>query len=161
MDAHGAVTSYGDNWHESLQLSNILGSGCITQVYKGKTEHNGNELLVAIKVKHPNVDDEIDSDLDIMRLSVYILERIPFDAFRNLRWLNLPGFVEEMATMLSIQLDLRREAEHLKRFNNNLNFKNNDVILFPKVRFVYVICLSFLMSCTMLKEINYPILTAC
>jgi hypothetical protein len=90
-------------------------------------------------VKHPNVDDDIDSDLDIMRLSVYILERIPFDAFRNLRWLNLPGFVEEMATMLSIQLDLRREAEHLNRFNNN--FKNNDVILFPKVR--YVICVLF------------------
>jgi predicted unusual protein kinase regulating ubiquinone biosynthesis (AarF/ABC1/UbiB family) len=57
------VTAYGDNWHESLQLSNILGSGCIAQVYKGKIEHNGNELLVAIKVKHPNVDDEIDSDL--------------------------------------------------------------------------------------------------
>ena len=133
------VSAYGDNWHESLQLSNILGSGCIAQVYKGKIEHNGNERLVAIKVKHPNVDDDIDSDLDIMRLSVYILERIPFDAFRNLRWLNLPGFVEEMATMLSIQLDLRREAEHLNRFNNN--FKNNDVILFPKVR--YVICVLF------------------
>ena len=91
LDAHGAVTSYGDNWHESLQLSNILGSGCIAQVYKGKIEHNGNELLVAIKVKHPNVDDEIDSDLDIMRLSVYILERIPFDAFRNLRWYRRNG----------------------------------------------------------------------
>lgn len=144
------VSAYGDNWHESLQLSNILGSGCIAQVYKGKIEHNGNERLVAIKVKHPYVDDDIDSDLDIMRLSVYILERIPFDAFRNLCWLNLPGFVKEMATMLSIQLDLRREAEHLNRFNNN--FKNNDVILFLKVRSSFVYCLK---SCAMLKDIIY------
>ena len=141
------ITAYGENWHESLQLSNILGSGCIAQVYKGKIKYNGHERLVAIKVKHPNVDEDIDADLDIMRLSVYILERIPFDAFRNLRWLNLPGFVEEMAAMLSIQLDLRREAEHLKRFNNN--FKNNDIILFPKVSSFRL--LSFV-SCAMLNS---------
>ena len=67
--------------------------------------------------------------------------------------------IEEMATMLSIQLDLRREAEHLKRFNNN--FKNNDVILFPKV---CTFCLRHLFivfdELRHAQRDKYPILTA-
>lgn len=124
--------AYGDDWQDHLRLYGILGSGCIAQVYKGAIfDKNGKEQPVAVKVKHPNVDDDIDADLDIMRVSMHILERIPVDVFRNLKWLNLPGFIEEVATMLSIQLDLRQEADHLVRFNEN--FKNDDEIIFPKV----------------------------
>jgi predicted unusual protein kinase regulating ubiquinone biosynthesis (AarF/ABC1/UbiB family) len=108
--------AYGDNWQEHLRLDGILRSGCIAQVYKGAIfDEDNNEQPVAVKVMHPNVDRGIDADLDIMRLSTHILERVPFDVFRNMKWLNLPGFVEEMSTMLSIQLDLRQEADHLER----------------------------------------------
>lgn len=124
--------AFGENWRDHLRLYETLGSGCIAQVYRGVIfDDDGKEQQIAVKVKHPNVDDDIDADLDIMRLSTHVLEALPFDVFRNLKWLNLPGFIEEMATMLSIQLDLRQEADHLERFNEN--FKDNDKIIFPKV----------------------------
>jgi aarF domain-containing kinase len=80
---------------------------------------------------HPNVEQDIDTDLDLMRFSVRLLEMMPFDVFRNLKWLNLHGFIDEMDTMLNTQLDLRTEAKNLVQFNEN--FKDNDLIVFPKV----------------------------
>ncbi len=124
--------AYGEDWQEHIRLDEILGSGCIAQVYKGVIcDDNGKEQHVAVKVMHPNVEDDIDSDLDLMRLATHILEWMPFDLLRDVKWLNLPGIVEEMATLLKIQLDLRTEADHLVRFNEN--FKDNDMIIFPKV----------------------------
>ena len=84
---------------------------------------------VAIKVMHPNVEDDIDADLDILRISVRLLERL--NVIENLKWLNLPGFIEEMAVMLKIQLDLRQEGLHLQQFN--ANFKDNETIVFPQL----------------------------
>lgn len=124
--------AFGKDWEKRIRLDSILGSGCIAQVYKGVVfDKNGNEQPVAVKVMHPNVDEDIDADLDIMRLTVHIIERLPFQAAQNLKWVNLPGFVEEIATMLKIQLDLRTEARHLERFGEN--FKDNNVILFPEL----------------------------
>jgi predicted unusual protein kinase regulating ubiquinone biosynthesis (AarF/ABC1/UbiB family) len=66
-----------------------------------------NEQEMAVKVMHPNVDDDIDADyLDIMHLSVQSLKRLPFDMFQNIKWLNLEGFIDKMDQMLKIQLDL-------------------------------------------------------
>jgi len=158
--------AYGEDWEDKLELGEILGSGCIAQVYKGairardddaggngngngndngngngndngngNRNHNQNqnqtERPVAVKVMHPRVEDDIDADLDILRLAVYTLETIGFGPIRNLRWLNLPGFIDEMATMLKIQLDLRQEGEHLVKFNEN--FANNPSVVFPEL----------------------------
>jgi hypothetical protein len=126
------VDAFGENWQERVRIDQILGSGCIAQVYKGVVlGEAGSERPVAVKVMHPNVEDDIDADLDIMRLSVRILERLNFGPIRNLKWLNLPGVIEEMATMLKIQLDLRTEGDHLVQFNKN--FEGNETILFPKL----------------------------
>jgi len=137
------VDAFGENWEEKIRLDGILGSGCIAQVYKGvildggsnedeDDDHYGKEERgVAVKVMHPNVEDDIDADLDILRLSIRIIESIDSGPVRNLKWLNLPGFIEEMATMLKIQLDLRREGEHLVQFNKN--FEGNQTIVFPKL----------------------------
>ncbi|KAL3929891.1 MAG: hypothetical protein SGARI_004631 [Bacillariaceae sp.] len=124
--------AYGEDWQEHVELGNILGSGCIAQVYKGSIEDdNGNIRPVAVKVMHPNVQDDIDADLDILRVTVRMLELFNFGPVKDLRWLNLPGIVEEMATMLKIQLDLRTEGDHLVQFNKN--FQGNEMIVFPKV----------------------------
>eukprot|EP00535_Pseudo-nitzschia_heimii_P013652 CAMPEP_0197197278 /NCGR_PEP_ID=MMETSP1423-20130617/32787_1 /TAXON_ID=476441 /ORGANISM="Pseudo-nitzschia heimii, Strain UNC1101" /LENGTH=663 /DNA_ID=CAMNT_0042651097 /DNA_START=217 /DNA_END=2204 /DNA_ORIENTATION=- len=145
------IESYGEDWEEKIELQEIIGSGCIAQVYKGKIlkEHEGGnggddtsdasvavcqprkERPVAVKVMHPAVEDDIDADLDIMRLTVWILESVRFGPIENLKWLNLPGFIEEMATMLKTQLDLRKEGEHLVRFNKN--FEGNPTVVFPKL----------------------------
>jgi len=137
------IKAFGDDWKTKIQLEGgkILGSGCIAQVYKGIILDNNNnsdgdgdgdkkqERPVAVKVMHPNVEDDIDADLDIMRLSIGLLEN--FGPFKDLKWLNLPGFIEEMAIMLKTQLDLRKEGEHLVQFNKN--FEGNPTIIFPKL----------------------------
>lgn len=126
------IDAFGTNWEERIRLDQILGSGCIAQVYKGAVlGQDGTERPVAVKVMHPNVEDDIDADLDLMRLSAWVLERLNYGPIRNLKWLNLPGIIEEMAKMLKIQLDLRTEGEHLVQFNKN--FEGNQMILFPKL----------------------------
>ena len=124
--------AFGEDWNERVRLDQIIGSGCIAQVYKGVVfTEDGKEREVAVKVMHPHVTDDIDTDLDLMRLSVNMLERLPFDVFKNLKWLNIQGFIDEMEKMLKIQLDLRTEADHLVKFNEN--FKDNDKVVLPEV----------------------------
>jgi aarF domain-containing kinase len=124
--------AYGENWQRKIQLGNIIGSGCIGQVYKGEIQlKNGASQVVAVKVLHPNVDSDIEADLDLMRASVRAARWLPFDVFANLKWLNLEGVVEEFAELLKLQLDLRTEAANLRRFNEH--FKNRDDVVFPKL----------------------------
>jgi predicted unusual protein kinase regulating ubiquinone biosynthesis (AarF/ABC1/UbiB family) len=101
-------------------------------VYRGTVVDGlGQRRPVAVKVMHPNVEDDIDADLDIMRVAVRLLEYGNVGPIRNMKWLNLPGFIEEMAVMLKIQLDLRTEGEHLVQFNKN--FEGNDAVIFPNL----------------------------
>ncbi|KAG7339398.1 2-octaprenylphenol hydroxylase [Nitzschia inconspicua] len=127
------IEAYGEKWQDHVEIGGLLGSGCIAQVYKGfiTDSTTGAKRPVAIKVMHPNVEDDIDADLDILRVTVRLMERLNFGPLRDLKWLNLPGFIEEMAVMLKIQLDLRTEGQHLQQFNKN--FQGNDAVVFPKV----------------------------
>jgi predicted unusual protein kinase regulating ubiquinone biosynthesis (AarF/ABC1/UbiB family) len=132
------IDAYGEDWRDHIELGDILGSGCIAQVYKGYilTENNNATLLpkkrpVAIKVMHPHVEEDIDADLDILRVTVRLMEYLNFGPLKDLKWLNLPGFIEEMADMLKIQLDLTTEGKHLVQFNHN--FEGNDTVIFPKL----------------------------
>jgi predicted unusual protein kinase regulating ubiquinone biosynthesis (AarF/ABC1/UbiB family) len=88
-------------------------------------------VLLVFIVMHPNVEEDIAADLDLMRLVVKIIDNLPFQLFQTMKWLNFPGMVEEIAEMLQIQLDMRQEAIHLVHFNEN--FKSNNDVIFPKV----------------------------
>lgn len=125
--------AYGGDWRERIQLDEILGSGCIGQVYKGKilTNSNAEPQAVAVKVLHPAVQDDIDADLDLLRVAVRLAPHLPGTAFASVKWLNLEGVVEEFAHLLKLQIDLRREADNLRRFNEN--FRDNDAIQFPQL----------------------------
>lgn len=74
---------------------------------------------------HPNVEEDIHSDLELMRLAASFFRQ-------RLKYLNLEGAVDEFASLLKLQLDLRAEADHLVRFNQN--FANEKEVLFPEVR---------------------------
>jgi hypothetical protein len=76
-------------------------------------------------VLHPNVIEDIESDLELMRLAAYVFRK-------KLKYLNLEGAVDEFASLLMLQLDLRAEADHLVRFNQN--FANEKDVIFPEVR---------------------------
>ena len=128
--------AYGENWRERIHLdaNEILGSGCIGQVYKGRVkqgikEQGVRDQLVAVKVLHPAVQDDIDADLDLLRVAVRIAPFLP--GTTSLKWLNLEGVVEEFAHLLKLQIDLRREADNLRRFNHN--FRHDKVVKFPQL----------------------------
>ena len=124
--------AFGDDWKEKIELKEILGSGCIGQVYRGHAvSETGEKQEVAVKVLHPNVEEDIDADLDLMRVAVRAAKYMPFDFFANLKWLNMEGVVEEFAALLKLQLDLRTEASNLTRFNEN--FKDEEFVVFPKL----------------------------
>jgi ABC1 atypical kinase-like domain len=139
--------AYGEHWRRYIELHEVIGSGCIGQVYRGtiltggtldqgqeplRTNDSGRApLAVAVKVLHPGVHVDIDADLDLMRLAVRSIKYLPFDVLANLKWLNMEGVVEEFARLLKLQIDLRREAANLERFN--ANFRNDPAIEFPQL----------------------------
>jgi ABC1 atypical kinase-like domain len=145
--------AYGPNWQSRIQLHEIIGSGCIGQVYRGQVllasssspspsastnvsnkhaatttmvaasslgcQQQPQQAEVAVKVLHPNVEQDIDADLDLMRFAVRAIQWFPFA--QGLKWLDLEGIVEEFAVLLKEQLDLRNEAVNLQRFHQNFD----------------------------------------
>lgn len=127
--------AYGGQWRDQITIrknDTLLGSGCIGQVYKGEVVgENGKPMPVAVKVLHPSVEANIDADLDLMWFSVRAIQMLPWDAFANLKWLNMEGAVEDFAAMLKLQLDCRAEAANLQKFNEN--FADSEHVIFPKL----------------------------
>lgn len=119
------------NWRDRLELHDILGSGCIGQVYRGTAVVDDVHQEVAVKVLHPGIEDDIEADLDLMRIFVRAIKHLPNQFLVDLKWMNMEGIVEEFAGLLNLQLDLRREAANLERFNEN--FKADAEIQFPKL----------------------------
>mmetsp|Transcript_19443 Transcript_19443/g.28623 ORF Transcript_19443/g.28623 Transcript_19443/m.28623 type:complete len:688 (+) Transcript_19443:106-2169(+) len=136
--------AYGNNWRDHLKIdeNDLLGSGCIAQVYKGKIKSSsssenaieGTEQYrnVAIKVVHPNVRSGIEDDVNILRAIAKILESLPYGYGEKLKWNNVKGMVEEFSNMLKPQLDLRNEANNIQRFNENFSNSKYDVT-FPEL----------------------------
>jgi ABC1 atypical kinase-like domain len=137
--------AYGPDWSDTIELGPVIGSGCIGQVYHGAVVVRNNDenssdtsdqrmyQQVAIKVLHPHVRQSIDTDLDILRCIVRVLPYVPFtnNIYEQWKWLNLNGIVEEFALLLKMQMDLRNEAQHLEKFNQN--FAKDQVIQFPQL----------------------------
>jgi len=122
--------AYGDDWKDTIQLGKVIGSGCIGQVYEGTIKDaDGKEQRVAVKVLHPNVEEDIDSDLALMELAAYYLDK--YEAVKGFRYLNVEGAIDEFSSLLKLQLDLRTEAANLVRFNEN--FSDVEEITFPKL----------------------------
>ena len=118
--------AFGVGWREIIDIdatSPILGSGCIGQVYKGRMKATGR--TVAVKVLHPNIQNGIDADIDILRSGARLLNLY----IKNAKWLNCPGMVEEFNALLSEQLDLRNEAANLEQFR--ANFSDDPTVIFP------------------------------
>lgn len=125
--------AYGKDWENQIQLGEIIGSGCIGQVYKGTAkERNGGKSAVAIKVMHPDVRTDIYTDLELLRIFVDTLENLPFDLGKRFKYYDLPGIVKKFEDLLVVQLDFRNEANHLDKFRKN--FANDDGVIFPEVK---------------------------
>lgn len=81
---------------------------------------------VAIKILHPKVERTIRRDIRIMGFFARVINSLP-----GAEWLSFPEEVEVFAGMMFSQLDLRNEAENLKRFESNFRTRRS-AISFPR-----------------------------
>ena len=99
-----------------------IGSGSIGQVYKCKL----NGKIVAMKVKHPNVNKIINNQKDIINIIIY-LQKIPF--FKN--YFDLHYDIKDFMETLYLQLDFKNEVYNTKKICNI--FEKNRLVIIPKV----------------------------
>ena len=123
---------FGEDWESYLTLDKVpIGSGCIAQVYKGKfrrdpsTPAGTGEIDVAVKLIHPDIEESLDQDMDILKAFTWLVEQIP-----QLRYLSLSGCEEQFTKSMRDQLDLTKEAAHMQRFAND--FKANPQVAFAE-----------------------------
>ena len=96
----------------------------ISQVYRAKLI-DGQDVVV--KVRRPQVDEVLKTDLSLMR----DIARILVGYSEPLHNLNLPLIVDSFAATLIQEISLLNERYNIERFAKN--FKGNDKITVPKV----------------------------
>jgi hypothetical protein len=98
-----------------------IASGSIAQVHKA----NLCGMPVAVKIRHPRVQQLIDMDFRLMKAAATLLEKIP--AFS---WLHIRESVDQFSHTMAAQAYLQVEAHHLEVLN--YNFRRWPRIQFPK-----------------------------
>jgi predicted unusual protein kinase regulating ubiquinone biosynthesis (AarF/ABC1/UbiB family) len=103
-----------------------IASGSIGQVYTAK--RLSDNKLIAIKVKHPNVNKEVE---DFKIISKYISYLQGFDYFR--RNYNLCFNFEKFMDNILLQIDFNIEAYNCKKFKKL--YSDNKYVYFPEIYF--------------------------
>jgi ubiquinone biosynthesis protein len=103
-----------------------IASGSIGQVYYAKTT-DGKE--VAIKVKHPGIDDELKEQVNLIAIIQYLQS---FKYFR--KRFNLFFNINDFLTDLTFQCDFNNEANNTKKFIENFA-DSSRYVKFPEVLF--------------------------
>eukprot|EP00403_Amphidinium_massartii_P020582 CAMPEP_0178402238 /NCGR_PEP_ID=MMETSP0689_2-20121128/16730_1 /TAXON_ID=160604 /ORGANISM="Amphidinium massartii, Strain CS-259" /LENGTH=484 /DNA_ID=CAMNT_0020023115 /DNA_START=64 /DNA_END=1519 /DNA_ORIENTATION=+ len=101
-----------------LKVKNLLGGGCIAQVYAAEMpplDAGGTPLEVAVKVRRENVPALLETDLFLMRAMAAMSERI----WPSMQWLAMQKAIDNFAWYMTQQLDLRIEAEHLEELKSD------------------------------------------
>ena len=98
-----------------------VASGSIAQVYRAVL--NGER--VAVKVRHPGVEEQIQIDFVIMKFIAAFLESLP-----GMSWLNLSESLHQFSHTIAAQTDLSVEGKHLYLFNSH--FKRWTTVKFPR-----------------------------
>jgi len=118
--------SFGIYMDDIIDMDTIelIGSGSIGQVYKAKFKKG--DKIIAIKVKHPNVDNEI----SMINPIIYTLSKLQnINYFRN-RYKLYCNF-DEFLKNLKLQINFINEAFNCIRFKNL--FVDNPLIYVPTI----------------------------
>lgn len=128
-DINESINIFKDNFKSDIKdivdfdSLEIIASGSIGQVYKAKLLDG---RIVAIKVKHPKIEDIKNYQLPIL----YLLDKIQKTKYFKNKYdlhFELRNFIED----LILQLDFKNEVFNNLKFYKN--FKNSDAVIIPKV----------------------------
>lgn len=100
-----------------------VASASIGQVYQGKID----DLEVAVKVQRPNVLAEIALDLHLVREFAPFYKRITGTAT------DLQGLADEWGRGFIAELDYRKEADSTMRFTEEMQKRNLNAVIAPRV----------------------------
>lgn len=110
----------------SKVFSKPIASGAIAQVYRCKTDN----FDLIMKVRHPNVQNEIFYDLKILNVFTRFLTK--FISKQTFKWLNIEDNIKSFTKNMLLQTNLMIEAKNLQIFERNFEkYKSN--IIFPHV----------------------------
>lgn len=110
-------------YFESFEQEPIA-SGSIGQVHQARLGGRA----VAVKVRHPGVALELQTDFYLMSWAAWIMQRFP-----GLGWLNAESTVRQFATTLVAQVDLGEEGKNLRQMRHNFAAWRD--VHFPKLLF--------------------------
>ena len=101
-----------------------IASGSIGQVYKAKLKDT--DEVVAIKVKHPNVNNDMEKSKYLLSIINWLRQ---FDYFKHKYYLqfDLNDFMEDVYTQANFNI----EAKNAKKFRKL--YENNPMVYIPKV----------------------------
>ena len=103
------------------------------QIYEENDDENDEENQnykikeVAIKIKHPNIERDLEDQYELIQL-VKIVQSVKY--FRN-RY-NLFFNLDDFLTDINLQCDFNNEADNCKKFRENFK-DSSDYIVFPEV----------------------------
>ena len=122
-------TMYGIELEDYIDMTTFktIASGSIGQVYYGKRKKDN--LEVAIKVKHPTIEKDLENQYELIAILKYIQSIHYFKIKYNLIF-NIDDFLED----INLQCDFNNEANNVKLFIENFKESSNYVI-FPKILF--------------------------
>lgn len=118
---------FHDEYHTFKLLKNIplkiknmelKSSGSIGQVYRGEIDNN---KKVAIKVKHPYCNENINFFIPIIRFFLYLGEKLKF---------KIPIDIDFFVESLLDQCNFNKEASYLKKFGSI--YENNNYVIIPE-----------------------------
>ena len=102
-----------------------LASASIGQVHRA-TLHDGTEVIV--KVQRPDIHDQIEVDMDILRALAKLAEKYK----EEVKHYHPQAIVEALEKTLELELDFKHELENTRLFRENLAKRNSKVIV-PEV----------------------------
>ncbi|MGC9516858.1 MAG: ABC1 kinase family protein [Methanomicrobiales archaeon] len=100
-----------------------IASASIAQVHRGVLK-DGTE--VAVKVQRPNIFEQIQKDITIMRYLAGQVDR----RISDLKYYNLPAIVDEFERAIEKELDFLQESRNIDRFRSN--FEKDSTVYAPE-----------------------------
>ncbi len=125
----------GPEWDQRLLLDpEVIGSGCIAQVYSGiwyetrAEAESGEGTKVAIKVSHPDIYRKVNADMKILK---YLAGQVEY-WIPEMEWMGGLDVISDFEVLMHRQMDLRVEAKNLNRFRENFAQEPGMSVDFPR-----------------------------